>query len=221
MNHLAEHTVPGLHTSIAEVVLNLSSLRYDSRILDLGAGSGAFLNRLAGLGFCQLWGIDIAPSTPMNSNINFFKMDLEHPNPAIIDGQFELITAIEVVEHIENIGNLLEFIRLKLSFAGHLLLTTPNIYSMTCRARFLIRGSLKGFDSKGDRTHLFPVCIHTFQRCLKKRGLSILSLWTYPKHGCSLVATRKLILLSNFLAIFLRNPLPGDSLCMLIGHNKS
>jgi len=200
--------------------LNLTSLRYDSRILDLGAGSRRISQPACRVGLLPSMGDRYCPSTPMNSNINFLKMDLEHPNPAIIDGQFELITAIEVVEHIENIGNLLDFISLKLSFGGHLLLTTPNIYSMTCRARFLIRGSLKGFDSKGDRTHLFPVCIQTFQRCLKKRGLSILSLWTYPKHGSSLVATRKLILLSKFLAIILRNSHPADSLCMSIGHNK-
>ena len=221
MNHLAEHTVPGLHASIAEVVLNLSNLSFDSKILDLGAGSGAFLNRLAELGFCHLWAIDIAPLISIKPNINFLKMDLEHPTPEIIDGQFDLISAIEVVEHLENIGNLLDFIKLKLSFGGYLLLTTPNIYSMMCRARFLVRGTLKGFDSKGDGTHLFPVCIHTFQRCLKKRGLSILSLWTYPEHGSSLVATRKLFFLSKFLTIFFRNPHPGDCLCMLIGHNKS
>jgi len=220
MSQLAERTVPGLHAFIAEVVQNFSGLSHDSRILDLGTGSGAFLHRLAGLGYCHLWGIDISPTIPVNSNINILTMDLEHPNPAIIDGQFELITAIEVVEHIENIGNFLDFIRLKLSCDGYFLLTTPNIYSITCRVRFLMRGTLKGFDNKGDKTHLFPVCIHTFERCLKKRGLSILSLWTYPKHGFSLVATRKLILFSNFLEMFLRNPHPGDSLCLLIGHDE-
>ena len=221
MNPLVEHSVPGLHAALAEVIRDLPFINSESKILDLGAGSGAFLARLNELGYSHLAGVDLNPINLSHLNIANYQMDLNHPNEDGIRGEFDLITSIEVIEHLENIGSFLDFVAAKLSRTGYFLISTPNIYSLTCRTRFLLRGTLKNFDEKGDQTHLFPVCIHTFNRCLRKRRLSVLSSWTYPKHGKSLVATVKLNFLNSILSIFLHNSLPGDSLCLMIGRDDA
>lgn len=216
MKPLVEHSVPGLHAALAEVIRELPHINSESRVLDLGAGSGAFLTRLNELGYSHLAGVDLTPINLSHLNITSCQMDLNHPNEDGIKGEFDLITSIECIEHLENIGSFLDFVAAKLSKTGYFLITTPNIHSLTCRTRFLLRGTLKNFDEKGDQTHLFPVCIHSFPRCLKKKGLSVQLSWTHPKYGKSLVATTKLNCLNGILSMFLHNSLPGDNLCLLI-----
>ena len=80
MNPLVEHSVPGLHAALAEVIRDLPFINSKSKILDLGAGSGAFLARLNELGYSHLAGVDLNPINLSHLNIADYQMDLNHPN---------------------------------------------------------------------------------------------------------------------------------------------
>lgn len=103
---LAERTTGGLHQLVSDRISTLL-LRKDAKILDIGCGTGALLVRLQKLGFQHLIGIDIAPPTTI-PGIQFLRSDLDNCNTQLGDGSIDLALAVEVLEHVENIGGLLQ-----------------------------------------------------------------------------------------------------------------
>ena len=55
---LPELTLPGLHESLIERLLQLPDVGSETAVLDIGCGSGAWLARLAQHGFKRLHGVD-------------------------------------------------------------------------------------------------------------------------------------------------------------------
>lgn len=207
---LVERTVGGLHRSLEG---RIPSLSLDASICDLGCGSGAWLDRLHRLGFNNLHGMDESPDDFLFQHAAFIEADLNKPIQWA--PTFDLISAIEVIEHLENPGNLLEFVAGHLSTDGWFLLTTPNVHSLTCRLRLLITGELASFDRKGDRGHVYPVFLSAFEKILVRHGLRIVTRWTYPADG-SLIYRRSLWFATRLLKVALPESLPGDTLCLLL-----
>ncbi len=212
---LVERAVSGLHESL---ILRTSSLvGHSAPILDLGCGSGAWLKRLAQHGFSNLAGIDQDISQISSSAAYFVQGDLDSisdwPVPA---KSYDLITAIEVIEHLSNIGHFLAQISKLLAPDGYLLLTTPNILSLAARLRLLVHADMKQFGKLGDQTHLFPVVLGTFPRLLARHQLQLVDHWGYPADGRTLTSRGTANLMARMLRIFLPEPVPGDVLCMLI-----
>jgi hypothetical protein len=130
--------------------------------------------------------------------------------------KFELITAIEVIEHLENPGRLLSAVATYLDDDGYFLMTTPNIHSLLCRFRFFVTGQLKQFDSKGDQTHIYPVLLAALSRVLPRYQLEIASQWWYPENGASITSRSSLKLAVAVLRALLPDDVPGDVLCLLM-----
>ena len=105
-----------------------------SRLLDIGCGDGVYTIRLAD-GFSRIDAIDIQADRlalfverldgdPAARRITVSKMSatkLDYP-----DSTFDLVTAIEVLEHIAELGRALEEIRRVLKPGGRFAFTTPN-----------------------------------------------------------------------------------------------
>ncbi|MCS6815616.1 MAG: class I SAM-dependent methyltransferase, partial [Cyanobacteria bacterium] len=192
----------------------------DTPILDIGCGSGAWLQRLADRGFQNLWGIDQDIEQFRASGAHVHQVNLDMDNLDLPIQHFGLITAIEVIEHLENPGRLFYHASRYLDPHGYLLITTPNIHSVGCRLRFLLTGQLKSFDAKGDPTHIYPVLLTALNRVLPRYGLKIVKKWGYPARG-SLVSRPSTLLLSTIAEWFLPNSDPGDTLCLLIRSTTS
>ena len=139
----------------------------------------------------------------------------EWPLPA---RSYELITAIEVIEHLSNIGHFMAQTKRLLAQDGYLLLTTPNILSLAARMRLLIHADMKQFGKVGDETHLFPVVLGTFPRLLARHGLQMVDHWGFPADGRTLTSRGAANLIMSALRSFLPEPVPGDVLCMLVRH---
>ena len=211
---LVERTVAGLHGALMRYLpLTLS---HDCPILDIGCGTGAWLERLADSGFTDLWGVDRDATHFGCERARFLKADLDADRLEIGDTRFGLITAIEVIEHLENPGRLFSIVATFLDRHGYLLMTTPNIHSLLCRFRFCVTGHLKQFDSKGDPTHIYPVLLESLKRVLPRYELEIASQWWYPDDGSSITSRRSLKLVTAVLRILLPDDVPGDLLCLLI-----
>ena len=212
-DRLIEKTIGGLHAHL-EKILNQIQLLSDAPILDIGCGSGAWLNRLSRLGYTNLHGIDIDKNSFHLQHINFSEVNIDYQNPNL-DKKFSLITAIEVIEHLENVGNFFKFIENNLSPDGVALITTPNIHSLACKARFLLTSNLSQFDSKGDVGHIYPVLVYTLRKILNRYNLEISTTWCFPEGG---VKSSRLItrIVSKILRLFIKDELPGDTLCFLV-----
>ena len=164
---LVERTVSGLHQSLIRRISSL--IGHSAPILDLGCGSGAWLERLAQHGFSDLFGIDQDISQISSNAAYFVHGDLDDAAAwPVPHDRYKLITAIEVIEHLSNIGNFLDQAKHLLAQDGYLLLTTPNILSLAARMRLLVRADMKQFGKLGDQTHLFPVVLDTFPRLLTR-----------------------------------------------------
>lgn len=214
---LKERSVSGLHDSLIPRVSNLT--HHSSPVLDLGCGSGAWLERLARNGFSNLFGIDQDVSQISSTSGHFVHGDLDGAAPWPVPGNsYKLITAIEVIEHLSNIGNFLSQAKQLLDKDGHLLLTTPNILSLAARLRLLAHADMKQFGKVGDQTHLFPVVLGTFPRLLARHDLQMVEYWGYPADGRTLTSRGAVNWAARLLRRFLPEPVPGDVLCMLIRH---
>lgn len=217
MPMLKERTIGGLHEALLKRVSSLGLPR-DSRVLDLGCGTGAWLSRLKGQGFTQLTGIDRDISQVGFSDADYVAADFDSEEvPDLPAEQYDLITAIELVEHLVNPGHLFSMAERVLSSHGYLVLTTPNIHSIVCRLRFLLTGKLKQFDEKGDLTHIYPVLLSALERVLPRYNLLIADIWPFPENGGSpTTVSRALKTCSSILRRFVPPLVEGDVVCMLI-----
>jgi 2-polyprenyl-3-methyl-5-hydroxy-6-metoxy-1,4-benzoquinol methylase len=213
MKKLAEWTHGGLHDALLD---SLPDLEKELPIVDIGCGTGAWLERLTNLGFINLYGIDLDPNCFEASQATFLRANIDDDCLDFKDQKFSLISAIEVVEHLENPGHLFSFVEKNLMDDGYFLMTTPNIHSLSCRLRFFLTGNLASFDSKGNQTHIYPVLLDALERVLPRYSLKIDRLWGYPASGS--VIFRKSTLLSAHLAKLFSIPdkIPGYTLCLLI-----
>ena len=213
-NNRVERSVRGLHDHLVFQLPN--GLTPQSRILDLGCGTGAWLERLAEIGFENLHGVDadIGQSKGIRAKVSQENLDTAGWGAGL--GNFDLITAIEVLEHLENPGQFLSQVSELLADNGGFLMTTPNVHSVISRLRYLMLGKLKQFDNKGDPTHIYPVFIENLEKVLLRHGLEIQRLWGYPEDGTSLTSRSMTNLAGRVLATFLRERVSGDVLCVLI-----
>jgi len=216
--NLSERTTGGLHEFVAERLIKIVPRR-DARILDVGCGTGALLVRLRTLGFKHLCGIDIDPPEAQ-AGIKFVPCDLDNFSTPFEAGTVDLALAVEVIEHIENIGGLFQELSRLLGPNGLILLTTPNVHSVEARVRYLLTGNLKQFDAIGDPTHVTPIFRFPFERTLRRHGFFVVDAWGFPKDGSSLTSRSSTRLLANVARFFGAKDAPaGDSLCMLVGRS--
>ena len=221
---LAELTLAGLHEALAATLAQTPGINLRTPVLDLGCGSGAWLARLARQGFTNLRGVDsgsMVPITPSSAYV-CSQADIDDPDLRLGEARFGLITAIEVIEHVENPGHFLGHVRRYLARDGYLLLTTPNVHSVRARVRFAITGKLAGFDRTNvpfEPTHIYPVFITCLDRLLPRYGLETVRRWTYPPVGGSgsRLAAR---MAAALLASVFPNEYPGDLLCVLARQMK-
>lgn len=159
------HAYPGLHARLEEVLLQHAR---EGSLLDLGCGSGAWGKRMLDRGFA-VTGIDIEPG---GRPFDFLCLDLNQ-DFANRTGSYDVVTAIEVMEHIENPRHLLRQIKACLKPGGIALISTPNASSVYSRPRFLLTGQMASFTDLAYRTigHITPVTKWQMQKMIVESGM--------------------------------------------------
>ena len=214
---LAERTVGGLHEHLLLKLRELPTGR--GSLLDIGCGTGAWLAQMrdSNLGFGRLVGIDQDPPPPMEA-IEFHRVDLNR-NTFDTSQKFDVVTCIEVIEHVENIGLLLDLIRNVLAKNGLAFITTPNVESLRARTRHWLSGRMPSFDEKSDLTHLCPILRDSLDKMLRRRGLQLQRTLQYPEDvNHSLMFRAGLRRLSAVLRLALPDRLFGDNVIHLVRH---
>jgi 2-polyprenyl-6-hydroxyphenyl methylase/3-demethylubiquinone-9 3-methyltransferase len=97
--------------------------------LHVGCGAGLLCEPLARLG-AKVTGIDAAPEVIAVARDHAASMGLEIDYRAAdvqeLDGQFDLVTSLEVIEHVADPGAFLQALARRLAPGGLLVLSTPN-----------------------------------------------------------------------------------------------
>lgn len=216
---LAERAADGLHAHLAALVRSRGPAT-TARVLDIGCGSGAFLARLASQGFSDLHGLDREPPAPLPGiTVRAFELDRDDPGEG---AGFDLVTCIEVIEHVENIGRLLDAIRLWLKPDGLAIITTPNVESLVARLRSVIVGQWPQFDDRADPTHIIPVLRASLAKMLAHRDMRIEATFGYPVDPlATTMYSRRTMFARRLLGPLLTDDAPGDIAIHLIRHDST
>jgi SAM-dependent methyltransferase len=103
---------------------------------------------------------------------------------ALGKGAFDLVTAVEVIEHLEAPIAFLRGLAQLLAPNGVAVVTTPNVDSLPARLKFLLKGKLRMLDKHGDPTHITPIFWDLLTRqYLDRAGLRLVEHHVYPEHG--------------------------------------
>jgi 2-polyprenyl-3-methyl-5-hydroxy-6-metoxy-1,4-benzoquinol methylase len=190
MTTLTTSTNKGLHEFLLETVLPPLTER-GARAIDLGGGSGALSIQL------QQIGLDVVAADKnregFKADVPFFTVDFDKADfsKQLGEGSFSLVTAVEVIEHVESpIGFLRNAGRL-LRPGGALVITTPNVDSAPARVKFLLTEKIRMMDEHSEPTHISPIFWDLLNRqFLPRAGLKLQRHFVYPNDGFQVTRRR-------------------------------
>jgi SAM-dependent methyltransferase len=137
----------------------LAHVRAGERVLDLGAGDGAFTAELRAAG-CDVVAVDVAAEALRRARarvpgLDAVKAEEDGPLPLEEDA-FDAVWAGEVLEHAADVVGLLAEIRRVLRWGGRLLVTTP-YHGRVATALLALRpgGLEEHFDPRADHLRFF------------------------------------------------------------------
>lgn len=199
--------LPGTHELVIKTALRYMSPK--GRALDLGAGTGALVAGLQEVGF-QVIAADIDNYFQLESE--FVQVDFDEVNfDRGLGSGFDLITSVEVIEHLENPTAYLRGIARLLKPVGVAILTTPNVENIAARIKYFLRGEIRAMD-KAAPEHITPIHLDLFLRkVLPRTGLELVEHFVHPRGDFPLTGRRYIVPLFWILIPFVKGPaLTGD-----------
>lgn len=190
-----------VHNSAFKIIYNKLGLFNKIKTLDLASGTGSFAKRLRD-NFSE-WEIEINDFYDefLVSSFTKHKIDLNNNfSKNLLNFNYDLVIAIEVLEHLENPWNFFRETRKLLKKGGILILSTPNSNSMLDRLIYLIKGHTFYFGKSGFTNsdgHITQVPDWLLQKIAKNSGFSQVNLYddvdTRPHIG--LITILKILIL--------------------------
>jgi len=194
-NKVVPIAIPGIHQAFWPYFIDCTKGE-KIKILDCGAGHGAFSKKLVENGY-DVEACDLFPEIFYYDKIECKKADVTDSLP-YADNTFDAIIAMEIMEHIQDHEVFFAEANRILRPGGSVFISTPNILSLKSRSRFLFTGfyysfkplELKNYDGL---QHVASLTLdqynylgikHGFSEAEisvdKKQSTSLLLLWLWP-----------------------------------------
>jgi ubiquinone/menaquinone biosynthesis C-methylase UbiE len=108
--------------------------------LDIGAGSGSLIKAFQQKFQVESWACDYTESLMKLPGQKVEVADLNVENLPYADASFDVVTATEVIEHLEHYRQTLREIHRVLRPGGCCILSTPNVLNINSRLRYFFAG---------------------------------------------------------------------------------
>jgi 2-polyprenyl-3-methyl-5-hydroxy-6-metoxy-1,4-benzoquinol methylase len=138
-----------------EVISQVSKINLRDNVLDVGCGTGILLNEIHKVSpESSLTGADLTDfSGGSSKSYIFHECDLNNQFHEGMD-QFDIVTSIEVIEHLENPRQYIRSLAKTVKSGGRLLISTPNLDSWTSIISFVLRGYHSAFGPRDYPAHI-------------------------------------------------------------------
>lgn len=209
MEEIKAITMPGIHQKFLSY-FEKESIPKNAKILDVGAGHGAFSKRLHEKGY-DVSACDLFPELFNFKQIECKKVDVTQAFP-YADNSFDAAIAIEVSEHINDHEVFFKELSRILKPGSKLYLSTPNILSLKSRIRFLFNGFFYSFEPLEIKNydglqHISSLTLNQYDYIAIKHGFQKAAVATDKKQSSS-----KWLLVFLYPLLWLYNKLKGKSL---------
>ena len=149
-------------------------------VVDVGAGQGAFSQRLQDSGF-HVVSVDVNVLDFKAKDIDYVQVDFNSEKD-ISDfkdryaGKFDASIGMEVIEHVENPWEYIRFLSQLVKPGGIIFITTPNIESAMSKIQFLFTNEHAHFScgDYNDSGHINPLTLLEFKIICKNAGLTMM-----------------------------------------------
>jgi SAM-dependent methyltransferase len=169
---------PGTHAALTALVGKYC--KAGDSILDLGAYTGALIERLRDAGYSNTTAADLDNHLTV-PGVQHIKCDFNKDFKSLFDGkQFDCVIASEVIEHLDDIRAFLRQCAALVRQDGLIIVSTPNIGFFEGRIKFFLKGELWGFGANNymSQRHISPVSIGQFPLLLQETGFDTVELST-------------------------------------------
>jgi SAM-dependent methyltransferase len=200
-----------VHDVAFEVIENAFGSATSLNVLDIATGTGAFARRLSDA--FPGWNVEINDfeDDALVTGFKKYGVDLNSGFGDSFGGNgYDLVVAIEIIEHLENPWHFLREIRTLLRKGGTLVLSTPNVDSTLDRLTYLVEGHAYYFGERGYTNsggHITAIPDWLFRRIAASSGYTHVELNgavdTGPYIGVTTIV--KLILFMPLSALFMRD----------------
>jgi SAM-dependent methyltransferase len=154
------------------------SLPPNPLLVDLGCSTGRNLEGFNVLrSDLKIYGIDIKDFSTLivDKGCHFCQLDLLRDSWPFESGSVDCITAMHIIEHLSNVGNLLSEARRILKPQGKFFVEAPGVRSLFIPSfRFGWSRGSHTFNFYDDPTHLKPYTVNGLKRLLEDNGLQVI-----------------------------------------------
>jgi len=157
--------------SLAAPFADAAGIEPGRSALDVGCGPGWLAEALVAQGH-HVTGVDFAADPGVHDRMHqFVQTDLEHGLPDEVGGDFDVVLAADVIEHVRNPQQLLTEMAHRLRPGGTVIASVPNISHWYPRGRTAL--GLFDYDQRGilDSTHVRFFTRRSFVRLAQQAGL--------------------------------------------------
>lgn len=146
----------------------------NAKLLDVGGGAGNF----SVLVRHRVDSIDLIDNHPPTNlrKINGIHCDLNLDWPLGVK-TYDLIVALEVIEHVENPRHFFREVTKLLKKGGRAFISTPNNESFFSKLNFLLKNQHRYFQESCYPAHITPLLLNDFKNFIRENGLKLINVF--------------------------------------------
>src|SRR6185295_14061857 len=150
-------------------------------LVDVGCGGGALWNALRDR-FDRYCGLDAVRYDGLPADAEFHQVDLDSSSWPIAEGEADVVTAVETIEHLENPWAFVRSLARIVKPGGWVVVTTPNQLSLLSLLTLLAKHRFSAFQDSHYPAHRTALLESDLRRILSAAGLTDLGI-AYSHRG--------------------------------------